>query len=71
MNITIVGVAMFLSFAASIGFCAWLATRGEAGVAVLLGFFVMLFFGSVKMSNNDETAICPKCEHVFKIKVVD
>jgi len=66
MNVTIVGTAMFLSFAASIGFCAWLASRGEPGPAIMLSIFIMLFFGSVKMSNNDITT-CPKCKHVFEV----
>ena len=44
MNTTIVGIAMFLSFTASIGFCVWLASRGQVGAAVLLSLFVLLFF---------------------------
>jgi hypothetical protein len=71
MNMTIVGTAMFLSFAASIGFSAWLASRGETGAAILLSIFIILFFGSVKMSKKDTIATCPKCEHVFEVKASD
>ena len=67
MNTTIVGIAMFLSFTASIGFCAWLASRGQVGAAVLLSLFVLLFFGSVRISQND-MATCPKCGHNFEAK---
>jgi len=67
MNVTIVGTAMFLSFAASIGFCAWLASRGEPAAAILLCLFVLMFFGSVKMSRTD-IATCPNCMHVFEVK---
>ena len=58
---------MFLSFAASIGFCAWMASRGQTGAAVLVGFCVLLYFGNVSLSQID-IATCPKCGHAFEVK---
>lgn len=63
----IVGIAMFLSFSASIGFCAWLAVRGSVGASILLALFVLLFLGSVKISTT-VIATCPKCGHRFEVK---
>lgn len=44
-----------------------MAVRGSIGASILLAVFVLLFFGSVKISNTD-TAICPKCGHGFEVK---
>lgn len=67
MNMTILGTAMFLSFAAAIGFCAWMAVRGEAPAAIVLAIIVILFFGNIRLTQSD-VATCPKCGHTFEAK---